>query len=214
MTVRSLKQRIEGRSYLMPKLKTIMVECKGISPIIMDRPDPNLLMALHFKTKQASPRDKTPEQVAQEKVYTDGDTRPGIPVENLLACLVEAGRSVKYAGKKMVSTVGSTFLYAFMAVKETFLHFSDVEGLPPTYKVDVRRGVNPNGGEMVCLIRPRYDAWSFVVTIEVDTEQVTEAVARELFEIAGRAIGLGSFRPSKRGPFGRFKVIEWEEMES
>lgn len=33
---------------------------------------------------------------------------------------------------------------------------------------------------------------------------------REIFDIAGRRIGVGSFRPARKGPFGKFKVDLWQ----
>jgi hypothetical protein len=35
-------------------------------------------------------------------------------------------------------------------------------------------------------------------------------IARRLVDDAGRKVGLGDFRPWRRGPFGRFTVVRWE----
>jgi hypothetical protein len=37
-----------------------------------------------------------------------------------------------------------------------------------------------------------------------------EALVRELLDIGGKRVGIGDFRPSRRGPFGRFKVVSWK----
>lgn len=41
------------------------------------------------------------------------------------------------------------------------------------------------------------------------SEMLDAAIVRELFDIAGSKIGLGDFRPDRRGPFGRFTVTMW-----
>jgi hypothetical protein len=37
----------------------------------------------------------------------------------------------------------------------------------------------------------------------------TEAFARKLVDDAGKRIGLGDFRPDRKGPFGKFVVSNW-----
>jgi hypothetical protein len=43
----------------------------------------------------------------------------------------------------------------------------------------------------------------------VDLEMISLRLFREIVDKAGKAIGLGDFRPDNKGPFGRFVVTRW-----
>jgi hypothetical protein len=61
---------------------------------------------------------------------------------------------------------------------------------------------------MVCH-RPLFHFWQLRFSLTHDAEMLDAAIVRELFDIAGSKIGLGDFRPDRRGPFGRFTVTLW-----
>ncbi|MSU75904.1 hypothetical protein EXS54_00285 [Patescibacteria group bacterium] len=153
-------------------------------------------------------KDRPAKAEAEEKLYTDDEGNLGIPMENLFSCLVEAGRYVK-VNKKQVSTASSTILPAFLTIEDTFLAFTEYSD----WEVDKRRGVNPNGGEATCLVRPKFKEWQCQVTLEIDEKIASEGTVQDLLSIAGSRIGLGDFRPAKRGPFGRFAVTAWKVLE-
>lgn len=165
--------------------------------------------------------DRPATDVAQERLYCNvlNGGEIGLPAENLLAALVNAGRSVKLRGRVNVSTAKTTQLYSFMALQESFLPLRVVEengqirnGVEPKWVVDKRRGVLHNKGEQttVCITRPKFAEWGFVVTVEYDETIVNDGTVRQLFDKAGTSQGLCSFRPSCKGPFGRFRVVQWE----
>lgn len=189
----------------------VKATCESLSAILMNPMTPEMLESLLRKTPMPKPgRDATFEEITDPKVIRHPETgEPGLPAEYLLAALVEAGRHVKVKSKQ-VSTAGSTILYSFMAINEPFLVFTDYDGPTP----DCRRGTNPNGGEAVVLLRPKFARWAFEVEIEIDDKKVEPSTVRELLNIAGSAVGVGDFRPAKRGPFGRFKVAHWVVLES
>ena len=53
------------------------------------------------------------------------------------------------------------------------------------------------------------DRWSINGTIDVDDKMFAPSIVRSLVDDAGSKIGVGDFRPSRKGPFGRFKVTLW-----
>ncbi len=61
--------------------------------------------------------------------------------------------------------------------------------------------------------RPRLDQWSFSFTLDIDTTVFDPKLIRSVVDDAGKKIGLGDFRPQRKGPFGRFVVVEWKEMK-
>jgi hypothetical protein len=60
--------------------------------------------------------------------------------------------------------------------------------------------------------RPRLDEWECSFTIDLfDPDILAPADVRQIIDDAGKKIGLGDFRPSRKGPFGRFVVTAWKE---
>lgn len=187
----------------------VQAQFSGLSPLLMNPMSDEQLDMLRNRTRKPKVLDQSVEDEAREKLYLDDDGTVGIPALNLFACLAEAGREVTYKGRSKISTATSTKLPSFLAIEELFLPFTDHS----EWVVDKRRGRNPNGGEAVCLIRPRFDNWQFGATFEIDESVVTEETVKELLRIAGTSVGLCDFRPACKGPFGRFKLAVWEVIE-
>lgn len=162
---------------------------------------------LHGVHKQKA-KDRPAEDIARGRVITDDEGNPGIPMEYLFSCLVEAGRHVKN-GKTQISTAKSSLMPAFLAIEESFLPFTSHSD----WVTDKRRGCLPKDGTAVCLVRPKFEDWECQVTLEIDENIADESVVRDLLRVAGTHVGLGDFRPAKRGPFGRFKVADWVVLE-
>jgi hypothetical protein len=196
-------------------LVTLSVTCRGVSPLLMNKIDDDTLLNLRRpggKKAKTRERPELPRDEAVGKVYTTKEGVPYIPSENLLACLIAAGQFVRLDGKRQVSTAKSTTLPAFLSVENDHLPlFTHPGRSAPQWETDIRPGRNPNGNEMVCLVRPRFDAWAFDVECTVDLDEIGMALVRQLFDTAGKRIGLGDFRPSRKGPFGKFCVVSWEE---
>lgn len=197
-------------------LVTVVVTCRGQTPLLMNRMSMETLEQIRTKAKKSktASRPAVPRDEAAPKVYTDADGSPYIPTENLLSCLIAAGQFVRLDGKRQVSNAKSTSLPAFLSLEDKtlplFIHGADTV---PAWEVDMRPGRNPNGGEAVCLVRPRFDSWAFRVTVSVDLDEIGINIARELFDVAGKRIGLGDFRPARKGMYGKFQVVSWEEKE-
>jgi len=121
-----------------------------------------------------------------------------------------AARCFAWHGKRQMSTKQSTLLPAFLTVEDPYLPLVGQEGGPAAWEVDMRQGRNPNGGEAVCIIRPRFDSWSIDLSLQIDADSIAESLIRQLVDIAGSRIGLGDFRPQRRGVFGKFRVDRWE----
>lgn len=184
---------------------------KSLSPILMNPMTDELLDDLWAGSSRRKVKvERTPAEAAESKVIRNEKGDVGIPAEYLLAALVTAGRHVKYDARKNFSTSDASLVPAFVFLEDMFYPFKDQE---QKWVVDKRRGVLDNGGKKVavCIVRPRIDAWEFDVTAsfaDIDASKV-----RQLFEYAGKVAGLGDFRPSCQGPFGRFTISKWEVVE-
>lgn len=195
----------------------IDVTCKGISPLLMNRMSESTLESLRTKVKPPKAakigNTRTPREEAEEKVYTHGGA-PVIPGENLMSSLIAAGVFVRLDAKRQVSTGKGTMLPGLMSLLTTTIPLLVPDtGKAAPWEADIRQGRNPNGGEAVAICRPRFDAWSLTFRIDVDTKEIGENVIRDLIDKAGRRIGLGDFRPQRKGIFGQFVVEKWERAD-
>jgi hypothetical protein len=168
------------------------------------------------KKAKTAPRPERSRDEAEPKLYVTKDGKPYLPTENIFSCLVAAGQSVRLDGKRQMSTAKSTVLPAYLALLDQFVPLLDPDApdRAPTWEVDMRQGRNPNGGEAVCIVRPRFDRWAFVLNVEIFEEEIAESVIRDLFDKAGSRIGLGDFRPARKGPFGRWTINRWQRTDT
>src|SRR3972149_3355 len=195
-----------------PDIVRVRVVCEGISPLLLNKMDPNVLLESKKAFKPA--RQGTPRDRATPKGPTNAKGDPAIPANMILSCLIAAGVFIKLDKKRQVSTAKSTLLTAFMSV-------DNIEPMPiivpdskkaAPWEVDTQVGRNPNGGEAVLLERPRFAAWSFSIHLSIDTSGLGQETIRQLFDFAGSRIGLGDFRPARKGPYGRFIVKCWDRL--
>jgi hypothetical protein len=146
----------------------------------------------------------TPREVAEKKCYRDSEGNLYLPGSNVLACLIGVGIYHK-AGRSKLTTQKSSLIPAGITVEEMICPFGTKE-----FEVDSRSVVIPSTGGRIMEHRPRLDDWELPFTLEIDEEMFSEKTVRTLVSDAGRKVGLGDFRPQRKGPFGRFTVTGWK----
>jgi hypothetical protein len=195
----------------------VKVRCRGLTPLLLNRMSEATLEGLRTKTKPAlgarQGHTLTPRQEAEPKVYTH-DGKPILPAENLMACLIAAGVFCRLDKKRQISTGKATLLPGLMQLQDFMLPIVLPDSNKPApWEPDVRKGTNPNGGEAVAICRPRFDAWAFECRFTIDTNEIGENVIRDLWDKAGKRVGLCEFRPSRKGIFGQFVIEKWTREE-
>ena len=64
-------------------------------------------------------------------------------------------------------------------------------------------------------VRPKFDVpWSLLAEIDGDDELVDSDKISAWLAIGGRRVGLGDWRPEKSGSYGRYKVVNVENVSS
>lgn len=87
------------------------------------------------------------------------------------------------------------------------------DGPAKGFEVDSRPVTIPATKGRVMRHRPRFDNWGARFELLVNDDLLEVETAHQLLTEAGLSIGIGDFRPEKRGPFGTFRVTRWEEVE-
>lgn len=204
-------------------MKLIRFHIQSLAPGMMQNPaTPALLESLRTKTPLQIKKDITLEDDARVKVYrsepteTDKRQKMGVPMQNIMSCMVLAGRLVK-SGKKALSTAKDTTIYGFLEFVGEFCPFKncDANGDVPWKPFPVKGTLHNGASEVaVCINRPRIPHWETYFDVKFDNKRgVDEATLVKLVEVAGRQVGLGDWRPAKRGRFGRFIITKMEVLD-
>lgn len=189
----------------------VKVKIEGKTPLLMNRFTEEAAQSVPGGSKQTTAvvksKNATPREQAEPKLYlsSDGSGDPILPGQNLYRAIIDAGTFHK-AGKKQLTTTKSSLIPAGILMEDIECK---LEAAP--WEVDSRPVVNPStGGRMICH-RPRFDKWQTTFTIEVDETMFSVSLVRDLVDDAGKKIGVCDFRPSRKGLFGRFVVVGWDE---
>jgi len=185
------------------------VTIKGISPLLMHRFTEEATIAVedspHKGRARFDRKTATPREIAQHHAYiNEADGHLVLPIANLTAAIMDAGSFFKI-GKKQVTTQKSSLVPAGLWLQGAYCDLGTSE-----FEVDSRRIVNANNNNPAISHRPRLDEWSCQFTLEHDISMFDDTLARALVDTAGKRIGVGSYRPQRRGTFGRFVVDKWE----
>ena len=180
----------------------------GVSPLLCNKFTDAAALAVSGGTSGVLQGQKPlPRDQAAARLYVDSEGKPVLPGTNLMRSIVNAGSHVK-SGKTKLSTQRSSVIPAGMAVVEIELPLA-----PGKWEVDSRSVVIPSTGGRIMSHRPRFDDWRATFHLEVDDSLFSESLARELLDIAGKRVGVGDFRPERKGPFGRFRVDSWKVIK-
>jgi hypothetical protein len=78
------------------------------------------------------------------------------------------------------------------------------------WSVDSRPVRIPSTGGRILAFRPIFFDWELDFTLELDTDIISLLLLRQIVDDAGKRVGLGDYRPDKKGPFGKYVVTKWQ----
>jgi len=188
----------------------IEIEIAGITPLICNRFHDAAQMeaSAGVRGSSAAADRGTALEQSEKKLYTGLNGKPMIPQPNLLRCLVDGGKFFK-VGKSQLTTNTSSVLFACVSIDAAEI---EIQHSAP-WRVDTRAVVIPSTKGRVLAHRPMFDDWRLAFEVELDTTICSAKLFRQVVDTAGNRIGLGDFRPARKGPYGRFSVVKWAEVE-
>jgi hypothetical protein len=189
------------------KMKKYQVKIKGVTPYMQHRMDDIKLEEWEKKRGRIIERDdvsKEDQIRAEYHSYFD-DKGKYIPAEHIRASLIEAGAYIK-------SKVGNSKKSMKNIVAAMFFINQEKIYLENDYVIDKRSAVNKNIKARVIVIRPKWDKWEATFELMVDNDTITDETVEELLTISGQYCGIGSFRPTNNGMFGRYKIEQFEKI--
>jgi hypothetical protein len=79
--------------------------------------------------------------------------------------------------------------------------------LPPFKEVDKRSAVNAKIHGRVIVVRPIWNTWDAEFILDTGEDSFTDIQITELIKTAGKYVGIGSYRPTCNGQYGRYKLV-------
>ena len=181
-------------------MKVIEVTIKGITPLLMHR------FAATGADAGSKKRTGIPDWKAEAELalyQNEGELYQ--PAEHLERALAIAGAQFRIPGKR-----GQTYSRLIGATVDIM-----PEAIPhkiQKYVIDSRPVVVRPA--RVIRYRPRLDEWELSFTLRLHDEQLPLPVIKEILDYAGLYVGIGDYRPARKGKYGKFMVVEFKEIES
>lgn len=213
-------------------MDTYKVTLTGTQPLLLHHDDiewadkmSEWVMDADNKKNSKAGDDRTPAFKWIGCLYRDEEGRLIMPTENIMRCIMEAGKTVP-TGKGMATFKSQTQsgimpqalgwpivgrdgkaiptgpIDALMKVKDFEKHKEAVK--PMGFSLFVKRA--RIGASKHVRVRPRFENWQISGELVVTDESITERILKNILDIAGRLKGLGDWRPGSKtpGPFGMF----------
>lgn len=189
-------------------MKIYDVIIKGLTPYMQHRMDDVKLEEWEKKRGLIVERNDVAQQDAARAefhCYRNGNGRCYIPSEHLRGSFINAGSYVK-------AKVGGRTKSMKQIVAAMFMIEPDYIEIPDYDSIDKRSGVNRNIKARVITIRPKWTEWEAAFKLKIMNDTITDQTIRQIIEYAGDYVGIGSFRPTNNGMFGRFYVDLFKKL--
>lgn len=182
----------------MVAVENITLRLEGLSPLIVHAwSEKAKRMILDKQTKQnvAAKAAKDPEQDYRDSLYVTATGEYGFPVIGFKAAAVRAGTDL---GLKMTD------------LRRAF-HIDGIDGTHAVIKGEPRMRedmVRVGQGTADIRFRGEFPEWATELNVSYKPTAISQEQLIALFDEAGFSVGVGEWRPERRGSFGRFKVAQ------
>lgn len=189
-------------------LKTVRVEIRGTSPLLVNRFDEEA--ESESKTRRVATANAGPRETATKNAYVAPDGTYYFSAFSIPGCMGAAGSVHKVRGtrRSLRFVVPSA-----VRMESDVVTILNGKGPADHFEVDSRPVTIPATKGRVMRHRPRFNDWGAGFTLIVNDDLLSVDMAHQLLNEAGVSIGVGDFRPEKRGPFGTFRVVRFEEVD-
>jgi hypothetical protein len=189
-------------------MKTVAVEIRGTSPLLVHRYSEDAEQGKATRAVKADGRN--PREEATKHAYIAKDGTYYISAFSIPGCMGNAGANHKSKGSRK-----SLRFIVPSAVRMTQETITILNGAGPakSFEVDSRPVTIPATKGRIIRHRPRFDQWGMKFNLLINDDLLALDMAQQLLTEAGVQIGIGDFRPERRGPFGCFQIASWKLLK-
>ena len=177
----------------------IKVQIEGTTPILFNR-----FRDVQIEGKSKKRTGAMAESDIEDKLFII-DKKICLPAVYLKNCITEASKQFKIVGK------GKSTYSKLVA--------STVDIIPDMIELDSGKfeifrisAVNPMTKGRMMTERPRFNKWKAKFEIVLNDPAVPFGVINEILEHAGKYVGIGDWRPEKKGMHGKFLISEFKKI--
>jgi hypothetical protein len=189
--------------------ETLLVPIVGTAPLIMhkfsEKAKRQMLDAMQGRKTPKAPKD--PDAEYEAAAYRMDDDSYGFPAIAFKAATVSAARFFDKS-VSMVSLRQTLFFGGEMSKAEGQMMVR-IDSQPIMREDVVRVG---NGGTDL-RYRPQFTEWTTTLEVTYVKSMLTRASVLSLIEAGGMGVGVGEWRPEKRGDMGTFVIDQSREVE-
>jgi len=179
-------------------MKSVEVEITGTTPLIMNKPEEYGFDEEWVEKKAGNEWEKE----AFKKLYVNADGIIYQPATHIERAMIEAGKKIRIKGQGKANY--SKLFGSMLAVPQL-----DIPHKIDKWEVFKALVVIPSTKGRVMRYRPMFKKWKLKFDMEFEDE-ISAPVVKEALEIAGRYVGIGDWRPEKKGKFGKFQVTKFK----
>lgn len=177
-------------------MQSVAAQISGITPLIVNRfheeAQAESSSGVHVRRERPGPKED-----AEERLYQN-DGAAYFPAENLRQSIIAAASRTKIGRRSATTDVAAALFILPFAMP-----------LIGEWHVDSRPVVIPATKGRILRHRPMFDEWIIELTLQIETELIDANTVRKIMDDAGNYVGIGDFRPARKGPYGRFRVDSW-----
>lgn len=181
-------------------METIKVTIQGTTPLLFNR-----FRDVQIEGKSKKRTGAIAEADIEDKLYLDENGKPQVPSVYLKNCITEAAKQFKIPGKGK-----STYSKIVGSTVDISPFYIDLDA--DKYEVFRISAVNPMTKGRMMVTRPKFDKWSASFEILLNDNQVDVSVMNEILDHAGKYVGIGDWRPDKKGMFGKFMITSFKKQ--
>lgn len=189
-------------------MKKFNVKIESITPYMQHRMDDTKLEEwekTHSRVVTRPEVSQADATRAEYHCYRNKDGQCYLPADQLRGAMITAGTYVKAKVGAQTKSMKSIVAGQWMV--------SPAEIIIPDYdEIDKRSAVNKNVKARVITVRPKWSKLETTFQLEVDNDSTTKEMVEQILTYAGNNVGIGSFRPTNNGLFGRFKIVSVKEI--
>jgi hypothetical protein len=194
--------------------ETILVPIVGTSPLIVhnfsEKSKRQMLEAQQGKKAMKEARDPEAEFLAAfyRIASSDGEDRYGFPVTAFKAATVGAARFWK--GLKMTELRQFMFFHGKYTEADP-QQLVEITGEPHMREDVVRLGGASRSADL--RYRPEFPEWTAQLTVTYVKSALSRDSLLSFIDAGGMGIGIGEWRPERRGEFGTYAVDQGKEVK-
>lgn len=195
--------------------ETLHVPIIGTAPLIVhnfsEKSRRQMLDAQQGKKKVKEVRDPQAEyEAAFYRIHDEnGGDRYGFPVTAFKAATTGAAR---FYDKSITMTALRQFLFMRgVMTKADAQMLVEIHGEPEMREDVVRLGGASRGADL--RYRPMFPQWSCTLTVTYVKSSIDRNSVLSLIDAGGMGIGVGEWRPEKRGEYGTYQIDTTKKIE-